>query len=73
MLCEQFVEYCVKEGLGEGDPNEDELQQVMNIFWECLGCIRMWLNSNSPKNRETAEGAEICNTERHHGTLEVAR
>jgi hypothetical protein len=72
-LCEQFVEYWVKEGLGEGDPNEDGLQQAMNIFWERLERIRTWLNSNSPKNRETAEDAEIRNTERHRGTLEVAR
>ena len=72
-LCERFVEYCVKEGFGEGNPNQDELQLVTNIFWERLERIRTWINTNSPKKRETAEEAEIRNAERHRSTLEVAR
>jgi len=35
-ICEQFVEYCVKKGLGEGSPSEDELQLVTDIFWKRL-------------------------------------
>jgi len=72
-LCERFVEHCVKAGLGEGDPNEDELQQVMNIFWERLEHIRTWIQTNAPKKTETAEEAEIRSAERHHANLEVAR
>lgn len=72
-LCELFVQHCVKEGLGEGNPNEDGLQLVTNMFWERLECIRAWINSNSPKNRETVEDAEVRNAERHRDTLEVAR
>jgi len=72
-LCESFIQYCVKEGLGEGNPNADELQEVANIFWERLGRIRSWINSHSPKKLETVEDAEIRNTERHRDTLEAAR
>ncbi len=72
-LCECFLQHCVKEGLGEGDPNADELQLVTNIFWERLGRIRTWINSNSPKQMETIEEAEIRSAERHRDTLVVAR
>jgi hypothetical protein len=72
-LCERFVQHCVQAGLGEGGPNADELQLVTNIFWERLGRIRTWINSNAPKKRETMEDAEVRNAERHRGTLEVAR
>lgn len=72
-LCEGFMQYCVKEGLGEGNPNADELQEVANIFWDCLGRIRAWINSNSPKKLETVEDAEIRNAVKHRSTLEVAR
>jgi len=65
MLCEHFVQHCVQAGLGKGNPNADELQLVTNIFWECLGRIRTWINSNAPKKRETMEDAEVQNAERH--------
>jgi hypothetical protein len=72
-VCEQFVEYCVKKGLGEGNPSEDELQLVTDMFWKRLGRIRTWINQNAPKKTETVEEAEIRNTERHRITLEAAR
>ena len=72
-LCGLFVDHCVEKGLGEGDPSEDEVQLVTNMFWERLGRIRTWINLNAPKKRETVEDAEIRNAERHRGTLEVAR
>lgn len=72
-LCEQFVEYCVEKGLGEDNPNEDELQLVANIFWDRLGRIRTWINQNRPRQTETAEEAETRNAKRHHSTLVAAR
>lgn len=72
-LCELFVQHCAKEGLGEGNPNDDELQLVTDMFWERLGRIRTWINSNSPKKRETIEDAEVRNAERHRDTREMAR
>jgi hypothetical protein len=72
-LCEQFVDYCINKGLGEGNPNEDELQQVANIFWERLSRIRMCIKSNSPKKSETAEAAEVRKAETHSFSLLIAR
>jgi len=72
-LCERFLQHCVKEGLGEGDPNANELQLVANIFWERLGRIQSCINANTPKKSETVEDAEIRNAERHRDTLELAR
>ena len=53
----------MKNGLGEGNPSEDELQLVTDMFWKRLGRIRTWINQNTPKKTETIEEAEICNTE----------
>lgn len=72
-VCEQFVEYCVKKGLGEGNPSKDELQLVTDMFWKRLGRIRTWINQNAPKKTETVEEAEIRNTEQHCITLKAAR
>lgn len=72
-LCEQFVEYCVKKGFGEGNPSKDELQLVTDVFWKRLGRIRTWVNRNTPKETETFEEVDIRNAERHRNTLEIAR
>ena len=72
-LCGLFLDHCVEKGLGGGDPSEDEIQLVTNMFWERLGRIRTWISLNAPKKKETVEDAEIRNAERHRSTLEVAR
>ncbi len=41
-LCELFLQHCIKEGFSEGNPNDDELQLVADMFWECLGRISSW-------------------------------
>ena len=72
-LCQLFVGYCVQQGLSDGNPNEDEVQLVTNMFWERLGRIRTFINLISPRKEETFEDAEIRAAERHRDTLELAR
>jgi hypothetical protein len=72
-LCDQFVQYCVQKGLGEGNPNEDELQQVVNIFWERVGRIRTWINQNRLTENETNAENEARSAGRHRDMLVVAR
>ena len=72
-LCDQFVQYCIRKGLGGDDPNEDELQQTADIFWERLGRIRTWINQNCPKRDETNEETEARSAGRHRDMLVIAR
>jgi hypothetical protein len=72
-LCNQFVQYCIEKGLGEEDPNEDELQQLANIFWERLGHMRSWINRNRPKEKDTNEETKTRNAGRHRDMLVISR
>lgn len=72
-LCEKFVQYCIEEGFGDGNPNKDEIGQIVDIFWERLGRLRTWINTNRPKGTETVEETEIRSMGKHRDTLVIAR